>query len=200
MKIKKLQASLPLAAILIALAFAAQTVAAQDIMPGDSVALSYGVPQVLQLSQANVGDDVIVRYIQNSGTIYALNAPEIIYLKQEGVSDVVLSAMLDQRKRLTGSTEPATTTAATQIAAAPNPVFVQPINYNNYYVARPSSTVYVMPDTQSRRYEQWSYDHPYACYGNGYYEWPYSCSSVVVIGTGYRHSDYPVHEHIVLRH
>src|SRR5438067_6721187 len=105
-------------------------------MPVDAVMLSHGVPQVLQLSQANVGDDVIVRYIQNSGTIYALSAPEIVYLKQEGVSDAVLGAMLDQRKRLTGSTEPAVTTAEAQIAAGtPNPVFVQPINYNNYYVA-----------------------------------------------------------------
>jgi len=198
---KKLQA--PIAALTIALAFAGRTAVAQDIMPENTIELSFGVPQVLQLAQANVGDDVIVRYIQNSGTIYALNAPEIVFLKQQGVSDTVLGAMIDQRKRLTGSTEPAAAPVDAQTAIAPNPLLVQPVNYN-YYVARPvPSTVYVMPDNQSRRYDQWYYDHPYAFragYGNGFYEWPYSCSSVVVIGTGYRRADSPIHEHIVSRH
>jgi hypothetical protein len=164
--------------------------------------LSYGVPQVLQLSQAKVGDDVIVRYIQNSGTIFPLAADEIVYLKQQGVSDAVLNAMLDQRQRITGSTEPATVPPEVlAMNASQSPVLVQPINYN-YYAAAPSS-VYVMPDTQTRRYDRWYHGYPYGVregYGNGFYESPYSYSSVsVVIGAGYRHADYHVHEHVVLR-
>ena len=68
---------------------------------GAPVQLSYGVPQILQLSQAKIGDNTIVAYIQNSGTIYSLNASEIIYLKQQGVSDAVITTMLNQRQRVT---------------------------------------------------------------------------------------------------
>jgi len=204
MKIHNFQVLCPIAAITLTLAFAGRTAVAQEIT-AVAPALSYGVPQVLQLSQANVGDDIIVRYVQNSGTIFALSAPEIVYLKQQGVSDNVLNAMLDQRQRLTGSTEPATAPVEAQTATLPNPVLLQPVNYNTYYVTRPSSMVYVMSDTQTYRYDHWYNGQPYSLrsrYGNGFYEWPYSCSSVsVVIGTGYRHNDYPVHEHVVvMRH
>ncbi len=77
--------------------------AAQTAAPlgGAPVQLSYGVPQVLQLSQAKIGDSTIVAYIQNTGTIYSLNAPEIVYLKQQGVSDTVITTMLNQRQRVT---------------------------------------------------------------------------------------------------
>lgn len=203
MKIEMFQVSLPAFALSIALSFGVQTAPAQEVTAVAPV-LSYGVPQILQLSQANVGDDVIVRYVQNSGTIFPLAADEIVFLKQQGVSDAVLKAMLDQRQRLTGSTEPATAPPEVLVANAPgNPVLVQPINYN-YYATAPSSMVYVMPDTQTRRYDRWYDGHPYpyrAGYGNGFYEWPYCYSSVaVVIGTSYRQGNYPIHEHIVLRH
>ena len=59
--------------------------------------LSYGVPEVLQLTQAKVGDSVIINYIQNSGNNYGLNASQIIYLRQQGVSEAVINAMLTQR-------------------------------------------------------------------------------------------------------
>ncbi|HXF10808.1 MAG TPA: hypothetical protein VN625_08495 [Desulfuromonadaceae bacterium] len=201
MNIKNLQVFAAVLAITIA--SAGRAAIAQEI-PLDAVTLSYGVPEVLQLAQARLSDDVIVRYVQNSGTIYALSAPEIVYLKQQGVSDTVLSAMIDQRKRLTGSTEPATAPVDAQTTATSNPLLIQPIN--NYYVTRPeSSMVYVMPDTQTHRYDHWYSEQPYAFragYGNGFYEWPYACSSVVVIGTGYRRADnnYHVYEHTVVRH
>ena len=88
----------------------AQTAAPAGVAP---VQLSYGVPQVLQLSQAKVGDSTIVAYIQNSGTIYSLNASEIIYLKQQGVSDAVITTMLNQRQRVTQTAPPAQAPATT---------------------------------------------------------------------------------------
>ena len=138
--------------------------------------LSYGVPQVLQLVQAKVNDSVVVNYIQNSGTIYSLTAGEIVYLKQQGVSDPVLNAMLNQRSRITGSTEPGATTAT-----SPNPgsvpattVATQPTVA--YVPATPSSTVYVIPDTQTARYNAWYYGgnpyYGYPYYGGYYYGWP----------------------------
>src|ERR1039457_4869146 len=115
--------------------------------------LSYGVSQVLQLAQAKVSDGIIVNYIQNSGTIYSLKADEIVYLKQQGVSDNVLNAMLNQRSRLTGSTEPATSTASAPAAsgqtyapATPAPALV----YDQQ--TAPPSTVYVIPDTHTYYY------------------------------------------------
>ena len=70
---------------------------------GAPVQLSYGVSQIIQLSQAKVSENTIVNYIQNSGTIFALKADEIVYLKQQGVSDPVLNTMLAQRRAYRGS-------------------------------------------------------------------------------------------------
>jgi hypothetical protein len=103
--------------------------------------LAYGVPQILQMSQAKVGDDAITAYIKNSGSSYGLNADQIIYLKQQGVSDAVITAMLNQPKP--GVIEPATSAPQPPAAPAvvvptptPAPVvtYVQtpPVTYNYY--------------------------------------------------------------------
>ena len=173
MKTKYFQNSLLAIATVTTLAFMAGNVAAQDSTAAPAQPapqLSYGVPQVLQLVQAKVSDGIIVNYIQNSGTIYGLNAGEIVYLKQQGTSDTVLNAMLNQRSRLTGSTEPATSTASapaaseqTYATAAPAMTYVQQ--------TVPSSTVYIIPDTQTYRYNAWYYGgYPYHSYpAYGYY-------------------------------
>jgi hypothetical protein len=144
--------------------------------------LSYGVPQVLQLVQAKVSDGIIVSYIQNSGTIYSLTASEIVYLKQQGVSDNVLNAMLNQRSRLAGSTEPATMTASAPAASAP--VASAPASSDQTYTASappatyvqqsaPPSTVYVVPDTQTYYYSYPYYSYySYPYYGGYYSGWP----------------------------
>jgi uncharacterized membrane protein YgcG len=184
MKTQNLQSSLLAIAAIIALVFTAGNVAAQEptAATAQSAAasqpapqLSYGVPQVLQLVQARVSDGIIVSFIQNSGTIYSLNAGEIVYLKQQGVSDPVLNAMLNQRSRLTGSTDPAATTASSTTASAqtytpaPQPA-VTYVETTPAYV--PSSTVYVIPDTQTYQYDAWYYGgYPYYSYRpySGYY-------------------------------
>ena len=119
---------------------------------GAQVQLSYGVPQVLQLSQAKINDSTIVTYIQNSGTIYSLNASEIVYLKQQGVSDAVLTTMLNQRQRVAQSAVQVPTAApALQPGSAETSTAVaQPTV--TYVQTVPSSTVYVIPDTQTYQY------------------------------------------------
>lgn len=186
MKTQKLKYSLLLLAAVTVLAFAARNVAAQDSTAAPAAAgqpapqLSYGVPSVLQLVQAKVSDSIIVNYIQNSGTIYALKADEIVYLKQQGASDAVLNAMLTQRVRLTGSTEPATTTAAPPAPSAPPPAPSAPADTTGsssaYVQSAPPSTVYVIPDTQTYYYDNayyggYPYYYGYPYYG-GYYGWP----------------------------
>jgi len=61
--------------------------------------LPYGVDDVLKLSRAQIGDDVIINYIKNSGTIYNLASSDIVYLKSAGVSERVINTMLDQKKQ-----------------------------------------------------------------------------------------------------
>jgi hypothetical protein len=60
--------------------------------------LSDNVAQVLQLAQAKLGDDTIIAYIKNSKTSYSLDTGQIVYLRQQGVSDAVLTTMLCQPK------------------------------------------------------------------------------------------------------
>jgi uncharacterized membrane protein YgcG len=178
MKTRNLKSLLLAIAAITALAFTAESVTAQDSTAANTQPvpqLSYGVPQVMQLVQAKVSDGVIVSYIQNSGTIYSLKAGEIVYLKQQGVSDNVLNAMLNQRGRATGSTEPATTTASAPATSAPA---ASDQSYAAAATAAPAvtyvqqtaqpSTVYVIPDTQAYYY---SYPYSYPYYG-GYYGWP----------------------------
>ena len=145
---------------------------AQTAAPtGGAPQLSYGVPQVLQLSQAKIGDSTIVAYIQNSGTIYSLNASEIVYLKQQGVSDAVITTMLNQRQRVTQSAAQSAPQAATSqpASAETSTAVAQPTV--SYVQTVPSSTVYVIPDTQTYRY--YNNYYPYYSYYPYYGGWCY---------------------------
>ncbi len=147
---------------------------------GAPVQLSYGVPQILQLSQAKIGDSTIVAYIQNSGTIYSLNASEIVFLKQQGVSDAVITTMLNQRQRVAQApaqtvppapaattTSPPGSTGTSTGVAQPAPAYVPTV---------PSSTVYVIPDTQTYNYDAYYYQPYYYPYCGGWYYPPVTFS------------------------
>jgi len=121
------------------------------------VQLSYGVADVLKLSQAQVGEDVILAYIANSGRTYNLSATEIVYLRGQGVSDGVLSAMLNQRNQMT-----AAQAAAAQAQAVPASQAATGYGVVEETTAAPS-TVYVVPDSSYSYY----YTEPYWGYGPG---------------------------------
>ena len=57
--------------------------------PGPSLA------QIQSMVQAHVSDSIIVSQIQNSSTRYSLTADEIIALKNAGVSDAILNALIN---------------------------------------------------------------------------------------------------------
>ena len=111
--------------------------------------LSYGVSQVVQLARANVSEDVIINYVQNSGNAYGLDANQILYLKQQGVSDRVINTMLNQPKsaiaaptvatQATPSPQPVTASASTSMAetsiatVAPTVTYVQTVPPTYYY-------------------------------------------------------------------
>ncbi len=146
---------------------AAQPAAASQAAPQ----LSYGVVQILQLSQAKVGDSTIIAYIRNSGNNYGLDTAQIIYLKQQGVSSDVVDTMLNQRTQTAQSTaQTATSQTASQdtYSAQTATATVQPTV--SYVQTAPPQTVYVIPDTQTYDYYA---NNPYYYPYYGYYGWPY---------------------------
>ena len=82
--------------------------------------LPYGVEDVLKLTQAQVNEDVVLNYVLNSGTAYSLNAGDIVYLRNQGVSDHVITTMMNQRNHV------AEEAAAQQAATMPAPVYAEP--------------------------------------------------------------------------
>jgi len=162
----------------------------QAAAPSALPKLPYGVDDVLKLSRAQISDDIVLNYIHNSGTIYNLGPQEIVYLRNQGVSDRVINAMLDQRKQVT---EPAAQTApvpsaptvsvapaqaAPEVPVAPDYAQVAP-------QATPASSVYVIPSPAANPYYSYYYYPYYGYYGPyGYYYRPY-CAPYVSFGFRY---------------
>jgi hypothetical protein len=144
--------------------------------------LPYGVEDVLKLSRAQVSDDIVLNYIQNTGTIYNLGPQDIVYLRDQGVSDRVINGMIDQRKRVTelAAAQSAPAPAVPDAQSVPNATTV-PVAPGYAQVApqttAPASTVYTIPAPSAGYY---SYTYPY--YGGYYY--PYYGPSVY-LGFGY---------------
>lgn len=146
----------------------------------EPVKLPYGVEDVLKMSRAQVSDDVIATYIQNTGTIYSLGPNDIVYLKDQGVSDRIVNTMLDQRRianEVAAQAQQQQAAAQTPAPAENNGPVTTPAYSDSQSlgpaVAQPAaSTLYVIP------YPTPSY--PYYGYGRPYYScysYPYSYGS-----------------------
>ena len=137
--------------------------------------LPYGASQILQLVQAKVADDTIVTYIRSSGNSYNLNADQIIFLQQQGLSSSVLNAMLSQpRAGVYAGNASATYTAQpnysqpTQVQAEQQPASTVTVGpavtaIDPSAVAAAPTTVYYYQPTY---YPDYSY--PYYPYYYGY--------------------------------
>jgi hypothetical protein len=141
--------------------------------------MSHGVQEVLQLSQAKVADSVIISYVQTSGNNYGLNAAQIIYLRQQGVSDGVINTMINQRTQ----SAPSVSTVTTPAPETPSASSVQTSTATAqpavaYVPATTASTVYVIPDTQTYNYNAWLYSRPYYAYSPAYYPYCYGWPAV----------------------
>ena len=147
-----------------ALRTAASTRVATTPASDANAKLPYGVDEVLKLSRARMNDDVTLNYIQNSGTIYNLSAQDLIYMKNQGVSDKVINAMQDQKKRAlealsqtSASSSPAVevyagtpASIAAPVYAPQQPIYVQEPMYNEPVSVSepeygPASSLYVIP-------------------------------------------------------
>jgi hypothetical protein len=118
--------------------------------------LPYGAADIIQLSQAQVSDGTIVTYIRNSGDSYGLDASQIVYLRQQGVSDAVVDAMLTQPKSGSTTTAPAPVMADYPPLPPPPPdaLASAPAAPAPAVAAPPASSVsvYVIPDTSTYNY------------------------------------------------
>src|SRR6188508_3756051 len=59
----------------------------EQAVPAPAVAparLPYGVDDILKLTRGKVNEEVIVAYIHSTGTIYNLNANDIVFLREQG--------------------------------------------------------------------------------------------------------------------
>ena len=136
------------------------------------VQLSVDVWDVLRLAHSNVSDATITAYIRNSGKVYSLGASEILYLREQGLSDQVVTTMLEQQKNVATQAVPQPAQAAQPSVWANNsspqyvPAVTQPAP--NYVQAAPvyaqPSPAYVYPPSYSY-YDYWPY------YG-GYWGYP----------------------------
>lgn len=144
-----------------AVAISATNIFAQE---ATTVPLSSAAAQVLQLSQAKISDGTIITFVQNSGSTYGLSASQIVYLKQQGVSEPVLNAMLNQHPAVAAVVPPPADNSAAS-TAAPTAAVAQP----STPAPDASSSVVVVPDTQTYYYNSWAYPYyyPYPYYGYG---------------------------------
>ena len=130
--------------------------------------LSSGVEDVLKLSRAKVNEDVIIAFVQNGNRQFSLSATEILYLRREGVSDRVLTAMLGQIPPPATLPPPPESAFAAE-AAAPQYIS-QPATTT--YLETPVSTVYVGTPSYYSFYDPWPYWscwYPYPAFSFGFY-------------------------------
>jgi surface antigen len=59
-----------------------------------------GITDIVQMSQAHVSDDVIISQIRTTGSVFRLSSNDTIWLKQQGVSDAVVTEMLASANRI----------------------------------------------------------------------------------------------------
>src|SRR3989442_1488046 len=134
--------------------------------------LSPGVDEVVQLAQADVGDEVLMAYVENSPAEYKLKVDEILYLHDLGLSAQVIAAMVRHSQALpeqvatsaSAATNGAQKPDAQAAAAAPTTVQPPPTN-----VITPAETPQVTTAPSEPGPQQVTYNYFYntlAPYGN----------------------------------
>jgi hypothetical protein len=126
-----------------------------------SPTLPFGAAEVLKLVRAKVGDDTIVAYINHAPIGYNLSASDLVYLRNEGVSDAVMSAMLTHVR----PAEAAAPAPAPAPSPAPAPVVVQAPPTTTYVQSAP--VVVAAPPTVVYDYGYYPYYYGPRYYGPG---------------------------------
>ncbi len=88
--------------------------------------LSPDLQEIVKFSQAHMTDDVILSYIKNSGKNYSVSADDMLFLNGQGVSQPVISALLQAKGAAPAPAAPAPATPP-PAPSAPPPAAPAPI-------------------------------------------------------------------------
>jgi hypothetical protein len=150
--------------------------------------LPSGVEDIVKLSKAQIGEEVIAGFIRNSGSTYSLSPKDVIYLRDQGVSDRIVNTMLEHRTapEMTSDQNQNQPVELANSASVPYPPpYVQQVPV---YVPAPveeeppQSTLYVIPYPARVA----AYYGSSGFYGtSGYYSAPYHyCAPSTVVHIG----------------
>jgi len=101
--------------------------------PDDSTALppnvypSSPLAQVIKLTQAGVSEDVIMAYVANSGSTFNLDPDKIIYLKDIGAPDTLVTAMMQRDQVLQAQMAASAYQPPPQPSPVTEPVATEPV-------------------------------------------------------------------------
>jgi hypothetical protein len=73
------------------------------------VNISPGAAEVVRLAESGLGDEVVSSYVTNSQTAFNLTADDIVYLKDVGISEPVISLMMSHDRQIRESGPPPVT-------------------------------------------------------------------------------------------
>jgi hypothetical protein len=100
---------------------------AQEAAAQAAAQAQVGMAEIIQMAQSHVGESVIVTKIRTSPTVYHLTSQDVLTLKQNGVSDVVVNEMMATSARYPRrvySADPAVVPVGYVVEPAPPPVAV----------------------------------------------------------------------------
>ena len=112
--------------------------------PAAGSSLSEAASEVVKLASAGTSDDVILAYIQNVQSPFALSAANVIYLKDLGVSSQVVAAMLNRDQAL--RTQTPSPYAPTAVAPTPDTTTPPPAAPAEYVSTAPPDVAYFYND------------------------------------------------------
>lgn len=129
---------------------------------------SGGIYDVLKLADAKVGDAVIIAYVEASPISYQPTAQEVVTLKEHGVSDNAIRAILNHGGEMRARQPMAAQQPVMPVSPAPSVAAAAPA-YNYAY----PSAGYTYPDYgYYGGYPYYSYYYPYY-YGGVSVYWPW---------------------------
>jgi hypothetical protein len=82
-----------------------------------------GIADIMAMAKAGVGDDIIINQINNSHSIYNLDANTIIGLKTSGVSEKVITYMMNTASNVV-VTQPPPPPQSDLVVVSPGPDYV----------------------------------------------------------------------------
>lgn len=119
------------------------------VAPDDSTALpaniypSSPLAQVIRLTQSGVSEDVIMAYVTNSGSTFNLDPDKIIYLKDIGVPDDLVTAMMQRDEVLKAQMTASAYQPPPQPSPVPDTTSTEPLPAETTDVAPPPAPVTV---------------------------------------------------------